>query len=794
MPLKLRKCFEHKRVWWNDENFGSKFNGSLWEPQINAGEFFFYHVAEAGHEPHKKFTLVGWGGTEDAFATPIGFTPVWDDTGANAKLFSNKSIVRRSLWQPAAPEGYACLGMLGLGAEWHERNEGITPTADDFPRFRCVKLEYLEIMKPNFLSYEWRWNSAGSAAKKNLSLYNVVFNQPGLNEILTIGLGVAMLETVEIPANQVFSFNPDVVTFDEKYDADETTPQVRLIQILGKAKAVYIGNFWHYHSSTWKYHHFILFSDNRLEYYKDNSDENTSKSKYNALVSLELRGSYDLSFVSSLEIVVNQKRESKYLQTQKAAEKKQDQLTYLTAPSLSPQPGPRSSFKALKSLFGFSKEPTPYVIELQIVNKKPVKFGFENESLMHLWYNQLKLFSIVTTDDRPVPLPGIMKNISRLSRSSGSQLSGYFIKTTPSLEEEFKASNTPEIFSNSPFQKELIFQQSKMPLTRWAKWSFWMTVIESGMKFSVFQCTGVETCWNLYAGKDRDQIRKSELATLLTDWMETRLDAFPGTVSRMEGFDFLDNVGERALQAKRFLDTEQSGRVIFQEFKRIQTLGFWSLMDEKKPMTRLQEARKMWSRILKLLAEYGFLGDDEVFEIWERYDSTETGTLTLSDMQDFLKDWIRAIAKLYPDAVDRKSVQNFLESIESRAVLAMRYLDQTSEGVTFYRFRQIQDSAFWSHIDYMVNIGISDTNLSFSEADSINLSISNSMSARPSPKLSWCSEKTDMSIEILFPPPDGIELSESLDLRDPGAQLTDAEMPEDPALNLKLNNSKLSLY
>jgi len=163
-------------------------------------------------------------------------------------------------------------------------------------------------------------------------------------------------------------------------------------------------------------------------------------------------------------------------------------------------------------------------------------------------------------------------------------------------------------------------------------------------------------------------------------------------------------------------------------------------------------------------------------------------------MQDFLKDWIRAIAKLYPDAVNRKSVQNFLESIESRAVLAMRYLDQTSEGVTFYRFRQIQDSAFWSHIDYMVNIGISNTNLSFSEADSINLSITNSMSARPSPKLSWCSQKTDMSIEILFPPPDGIELSESLDLRDPGAQLTDAEMPEDPALNLKLNNSKLSLY
>jgi len=812
MPLKLRKCFEHRRVWWNDESFGSKFNGSLWEPQLNAGEFYFYHVAEAGHEPHKKFTLVGWGGMEDAFAAPTGFKLVWDDRGANAKMFSSKSPVRRSLWQPAAPEGYACLGMLGLGPDWHEFNHGITPTADDFPKFRCVKLQYLEIVKPNFLSYEWRWNSSGSTAKKNVSLYNVVFMQPGLNEIVTIGLGVGRLKTIENPQNRIFSFNPDVVSFGNKSgDVDEITPRVRLIQILGKAKAVYIGDFWHCQSSNWKYHHFILFSDNRLEYYQDNSDENTQESKYNALVSLELRGTYDLSAVSSIEVTVNPKRESKYLQTLKKSGSRKELLpTKSNSPTLGSTSTPRVSLLSLKNLFGFSKEPTPYVIELRMVDHKPVKLAFESETLMEIWYNQLKLFSIIRNDERQLPLPGILKNMSQMSRSSGSQLSNhlskpqnsgsqfsnYLSKPPSSLEDEVKSFATNDILTDSPYQKELMFQQSKMPLSRWGKWSFWMTVIENGMRFSVLQYTGVETCWNLYAGKDRDQIKKSELATLLNDWMETRLDAFPSTVVKSEGFDFLDNISERALQAKKFLDFKQNGRVIFQDFKRIQTPAFWQLMNERKHVSQQQEARKMWKSILEMLAEFGYLGDDEVFEIWERYDSTETGTLCVSDVQDFLGDWIRAIAKLYPSAVNGKAVQHFLDSLESRAVLAMRFLDQTSEGVTFYRFRQIQESSFWSHIDCMVNIGIDRPKLSFAEADDINNTIRSSMSLRPSPKLSWCSQQTDMSVEVFFASHDRAnnDPSDCLDIGDAEAEMSDAELAGDPLLNIKLNNCKLSPY
>jgi len=771
MPLKVRKCFEHKRIWWNDESFGSTYNGSLWEPQVDIGEFFFYHVAQAGHEPQKTFTLVGWGGLLDAFAKPIGFDLVWNDQGANTKMFSSKSPIRRSLWKPAAPEGYVSLGMVGLGAEWHCDNSGIVPTADDFPRFRCIKLGYLEKVKQNFLSYDWRWNNSGSAAKMALTLYNIVFKQSGLDEKVRIGIGVPNLNTEQIPDNDVWSFNPDLVTFDEKPSLAET-PEEKLIQILGKAKAVYTGDLWHCWHHSWRYHHFILFSDHRLEFYKDNSKQNRTKTSYNEQTSLELRGSYELSAVSGLEMLIDVKKEAKYLQQNESA-KKDHQNDHFSGcgPHLAQRN--QTSFLSIKSLFGFEQEPTPYTIELRLNNGKPVKFAFKTKPRMKRWFNELKQFSIMTSNNSIISIPGVQQN-------SGSRLSA---------PEETKSSSFGDQYWNG-----MIDSSTKPPLIGANKLTFWKTVIATGMTFQIIFNAGVERCWNLYAGKDKDRIIKSELATLLKDYMETKLEVFPSTVAQWQAHEFLDNVGERALQAKKFLNTSQSGRVIFQEFKRIQSKEFWELMDEKKSVTKLNEAREMWKRILEILADYGFLGDDEVFEIWERYDSTESGTLTLDDVQEFLRDWIRAIAKLYPRAVGRKSLQNFLCTIKSRAVLASRLLDRTSEGVTFKKFSRIQDAEFWRHIDQMINTEI-ESPISISQADTINFSISHSLS-KPSMSrlLSWSSKGSQLtrgtsSTEMAFPSRELTEASEFLYLGE--IEATDIDLPEDPLLSIKLKNYKM---
>jgi len=765
MPLQVRKCYEHKRIWWNDEKFGSKFNGSLWEPQLNVGEYFFYHVAEAGHEPHKRFTLVGWGTIKDAFVRPVKLRLVWNDKGANSRLFSSKSLVRRSIWQPVPPKGYSCLGMLGLGAEWHKNNPNKDPTAEDFPRFRCVKLDYLRKMEPKFFSYQWRWNSMGSSAKIDVSLYNLVFKQPGLDENISIAIGVPTLDTIEVPTNDILTFDPDFVCFDEKGEVEDNR-QAQFMQTLSKTKAVYMEDFWHYQSSTWKFHHFILFSDRLLEYYKDNTEKNTNNPRYDSLVCLELRGSYDLSKVSTLHIL-----------KQKNWTKNQTRISNINLTASVPISARRTStsFRTIKHLFGFEHEP-PYIIEMELVDGKVVRLGFDSEPLMNFWHDQLKLFSInIKTED-------CLSRVNKKSKLNSASLRSHEPSNVSfTRESEFKC-----------FKSVL---DTNMPPKREATWTFWISVLESGMTFCVTQNTGLEKCWNLYAGKDKDRILKSDLEKLLGDYMETRLDWFPATVNRKEGNDFLENLGERALKAKMFLDSRKQGRVIFQEFQKIRTQAFWKLMDERKPVTRLKEARLMWKRILNLLADNGFIGDDEVFEIWERYDTAETGTLSSNNVEDFLRDWIRAIAKLYPNTLGKKSIENFLDTLEGRAQLAMKILDPQSQGLSFARFRKIQHSSFWKHIDKMVSIEISSPRLSSSEMDSINRSISAASWTKASLNkqvFSWNSNQFINSIDALFTTPEGTDVSESRTLRDRGSETieSDADGTEDLILSSKLNSFK----
>jgi len=51
-----------------------------------------------------------------------------------------------------------------------------------------------------------------------------------------------MMDKIEVPSNEIFSFNPDFVSFDEKDEVEENK-RAQLMQTLGKTKAIYIGDF-----------------------------------------------------------------------------------------------------------------------------------------------------------------------------------------------------------------------------------------------------------------------------------------------------------------------------------------------------------------------------------------------------------------------------------------------------------------------------------------------------------------------------------------------------------------------
>merc|ERR1711920_268636 len=185
-----------------------------------------------------------------------------------------------------------------------------------------------------------------------------------------------------------------------------------------------------------------------------------------------------------------------------------------------------------------------------------------------------------------------------------------------------------------------------------------------------------------------------------------------------------------------------------------------------------------------------------------RYDSKEDGTLTLEDISTFLQDWITSIGKIYPGAVERSAIDNFLGTINIRAVLAAKFLDPDDKGVTFKMFQKIQDVEFWQHVDYMMTFDIPSSNVSKSE---INLIHSELILSRPKEELSrmskskqnfswsYCKQKDLEGQEewFIFPASLG-ESSESprgsSSSCAPLTRVSAAGLEEDPILNRKLNN------
>jgi len=639
----------------------------------------------------------------------------------------------------------------------------------------------------------------GSASKKHVSLYNAKVYQIGLNDVVHACVG--QLGTESVPASNIYSFDTEMVTFDEKPEEDEEKSPVEKIRLkLGKSNAVCSGNFWRL-TKVWKMNHFILFSDHRLEYYKDNTG--TTKAINNPISHLELRGTYDLSSVVSL--TPTYVKHSTSPSSSKKKNKTSKNLTIEDSGLTRSHSSHAKSFRAVKSLLGLT--PTSFVLEMKVFEGKSAKFAFDSEEQMLEWYRQMKVFSVFVQSN-------VVDTLTPFGDHTFHHLSQHTLKTERMASPLTLGSEEILISSAKTMRCGDTQREAKREAKReeWAqlsvnsKWdrrTFWIRVVGSGMKFSIIDNTCVETLWNLYARVGKDCIGKNELTDLLTDWMTARQDNFEGKVKYNEAEHFLDNISERALQAKRYLNVSQNGKVIFQEFKRIKKKAFWKLMDESIPVEERTEAKKMWKRVLSSLAECGVLGDDEAFEVWERYDSKEDGTLTLEDISTFLQDWITSIGKIYPGAVERSAIDNFLGTINIRAILVAKFLDPDGEGVTFKMFQKIQDVEFWQHVDHMMTFDIPCSNVSKSD---VNLIHSELIKARPKEELSrmsksmqnfswsYCKQQDLEADEewFILPASQGDSPSESprgsSSSCAPLTRVSDAGLEEDPILNRKLNN------
>jgi len=589
---------------------------------------------------------------------------------------------------------------------------------------------------------------------------------------------------------------PKWLLLTKKTEEDEEKSPVEKIRLkIGKANAVCSGNFWRL-TKVWKMNHFILFSDHRLEYYKDNTG--TSKAKNNPISHLELRGSYDLSAVVSL--TPTYVKPSSNPTSSKKKNKSSKNLTIEDSGLTRTHSSHAMSFRAVKSLLGLT--PTSFVLELKVFEGRSVKFAFDSEEQMLFWYRQMKMFSVFVQRNVVETLSPFGDHTFHLSQHCVVTERNTSPLTLDS--EEILITSAKTMHCDREIQREAKQEEwAQLSVnSKWDRRTFWIRVVGSEMKFSIIDNTSVETLWNLYARVGKDSIGKNELTDLLTDWMTVRQDNFEGKVKYNEAVHFLDNISERALQAKRFLNVSQNGKVIFQEFKRIKRNAFWKLMDESIPVEERTEAKKMWKRVLSTLAECGVLGDDETFEVWERYDSKEDGTLTLEDIATFLQDWITSIGKIYPGAVERSAIDKFLGTINIRAVLVAKFLDPDDKGVTFQMFQKIQDVEFWQHVDLMMTYDIPCANVSKSE---INLIHSELIESRPKEELSrisktkqnfswsYCKQQDLEGQEVLFIFPSSLGESTSESPRGsssscaPLRRLSAAGLEEDPILNRKLN-------
>jgi len=203
--------------------------------------------------------------------------------------------------------------------------------------------------------------------------------------------------------------------------------------------------------------------------------------------------------------------------------------------------------------------------------------------------------------------------------------------------------------------------------------------------------------WKMYSESlGKTYISKTELKDLLWDALKTWSEHSKEEINKLRL-----SLDEKAYLAKVYLDKDMDGKVVYEEFEKVNTKDFWLTIDFSSPIDHWAETQKFWISIFNCLEEFGSLSSHIIYLAFEKYDSKDEGFLYQEDMENFLKDFMRVTPLKWP-TVEQNQVDEFCNSIVLRAAIALRHLDKDESGkVSREEFKAIGSADFWSHVDFI---------------------------------------------------------------------------------------------
>ena len=139
---------------WNDAGSGAKTDVSFWRARYPAGQNIeaFCHIGRPLHSQNPGM-VVAKKLTGTAFAYPVGFTLIWQDSGTGASLSGY-------FWRPVPPTGYRTLGDVVTGSSTAPALTSVVCVRSDL----CVEASIGELL----------WSSAYTGANTNSNSWNIV--------------------------------------------------------------------------------------------------------------------------------------------------------------------------------------------------------------------------------------------------------------------------------------------------------------------------------------------------------------------------------------------------------------------------------------------------------------------------------------------------------------------------------------------------------------------------------------------------------------------------------------------
>lgn len=210
--------------------------------------------------------------------------------------------------------------------------------------------------------------------------------------------------------------------------------------------------------------------------------------------------------------------------------------------------------------------------------------------------------------------------------------------------------------------------------------------------------------WDRYDPSGQGAIGKPQLKKFLLDWVHVIQRNYTDAIDEPLLFHFQETANERAFRAKNYLDVRKRGRVTFADFKRINDEEFWKLVNHDVLIDERLEGIRMWRKIFEHMDESGVLSDSDLALIWNRYEKDEKDEISIDEIEKMLSDWIEACYVHYPGEVKLRQLQDFQDSVKTRAALAHGFLDKEHDGrVTYDFFKGLTDKSFWQTIDFHVS-------------------------------------------------------------------------------------------